>query len=214
MMRLLTGLILAAILLNLGGCGSGKVEDVLIWGRGSDSKGLDPGKEEDGESIKVCDNIYEPLVTYGADKPDIIPWLAESWVISDDGLSYTFTLRPGIMFHDGTPFNADAVVLSITRQFGNAVYKYWNSMNMDSLVEDVVELDEHTVKFVLKQPSSLFLRYCTMHFMYMVSPTAVKEFGDKYGTSVSVPAGTGAYKFKSWRKNDQKAGERRGERAS
>ena len=193
----------------LAGCGSKpsddamRAGDVFIWGRGADAKGLDPGKEEDGESIMVIDNINEPLVTYKTDEAVIIPWLATSWEISDDGLEYTFKLRQGVKFHDGTPFNADAVVFSIKRQFEGAHYKYWNSMNMASLIDDVEEIDEHTVRFRLKQPSGLFLRYCTMHFMYIVSPTAVDKYDRKYGTSVSVPVGTGPYKYKSWRKNDR-----------
>jgi peptide/nickel transport system substrate-binding protein len=191
------------------GCGGKSSEDqhregdIFIWGRGADSKGLDPGKEEDGESVKVIDNIYEPLVTYKKDEAVIIPWLATSWEVSEDGLVYTFNLRRGVKFHDGTVFNADAVVLSIKRQFNKAQFKYWNSMNMGSLVEDVVKVDEYTVSFTLKQPSSLFLRYCTMHFMYIVSPAALEKYGEKYGTTVSVPAGSGPYKFKSWRKNDR-----------
>ena len=196
-------------LLLLAGCGGSRLEngtesgDIFIWGRGADSKGLDPGKEEDGESVKVIDNIYEPLVTYKKDEAVIIPWLATGWEVSEDGLIYTFRLREGVKFHDGTPFNADAVVFSIKRQFDKARYKYWSSMNMDSLVDDVVSVDDYTVRFRLKQPSSLFLRYCTMHFMYIVSPAAVEKYGEKYGTSVSVPTGTGAYKFVSWRKNDR-----------
>ena len=184
--------ILLAVLM-LPGCGGKTSEDrkergdIFIWGRGADSKGLDPGKEEDGESVKVIDNIYEPLVTYKKDEAVVIPWLATTWEVSEDGLVYTFELRKGVKFHDGTPFNADAVVFSIKRQSDKAQYKYWNSMNMGSLIDDVVKVDDYTVEFRLKQPSSLFLRYCTMHFMYIVSPTSVEKYGEKYGTTVSVP---------------------------
>ena len=208
-MKLNVILTAAALVIVLVTCCSGprKSEDAkdqtIVWGRGSDSKGLDPGVEEDGESIKVCDNIYEPLVTYDSDKPVIVPCLAETWDISDDGTKYVFHLRKGITFHDGSPLDADAVVFSIKRQFTGAKYKYWLSMNMGSMVADVVAKDENTVEFQLKHPSGLFLHYCTMHFMYVVSPTAVEKYGENYGRSNSQPAGTGPFKFKSWSKNDR-----------
>ena len=99
-MRCFASLLVICLALSvLAGCGGNRpndgkeVGDILIWGRGADAKGLDPGKEEDGESVKVCDNIYEPLVTYKKDEAVIIPWLATSWEVSEDCLIYTFKLR-------------------------------------------------------------------------------------------------------------------------
>jgi ABC-type transport system substrate-binding protein len=85
----------------------------LIWGRGGDSVGLDPAYETDGNSFQVCDNVYEALVFYKDESTDLEPGLAESWQISPDGKTYTFKLRKGVKFHDGTPFNANAVAFSI-----------------------------------------------------------------------------------------------------
>ena len=82
----------------------------LIFGRGGDSVGLDPALEEDGESFKVCDNIYDTLVEYKDGSTEIEPSLATSWESSEDGLTWTFHLRQGVTFHDGTPFNAEAVL--------------------------------------------------------------------------------------------------------
>ena len=87
----------------------------LIYGRGGDSVGLDPAYETDGNSFMVCDNIYEALVFYKDESTDVEPGLATSWEISPDGKTYTFKLRRGVKFHDGTPFNADAVVFSLGR---------------------------------------------------------------------------------------------------
>ena len=61
-------------------------------------------------------NIYEGLVKYAPDSTDILPCLAKSWEISEDGLTYTFKLQEGVLFHDGTPFNAEAVKFNIDRQ--------------------------------------------------------------------------------------------------
>ncbi|MDP6037126.1 MAG: ABC transporter substrate-binding protein, partial [Candidatus Latescibacteria bacterium] len=108
-------LFLTLLLLVLG-CGQ-QAERTLVYGRGGDSVGLDPALETDGESFKVCDNIYETLVSFVPERTDLAPGLATSWEASEDGLTWAFKLRQGVSFHDGTPFNADAVVFSLSRQF-------------------------------------------------------------------------------------------------
>ncbi len=75
----------------------------LVFGRGGDSIGLDPAFEVDGESFKVCDNIYDTLVQYKAGTTEVEPALATMWDTSEDGLKWTFYLRKGVIFHDGTP---------------------------------------------------------------------------------------------------------------
>jgi peptide/nickel transport system substrate-binding protein len=97
----------------------------MVFGRGGDSVGLDPGYETDGNSFMVCDNIYEALVAYNDESTELEPGLAESWKISPDGKTYTFHLRKGIKFHDGTPLNSDAVVFSIARMMKNRKFKFF-----------------------------------------------------------------------------------------
>ena len=92
--------------------GDGKTEtmpsdNTLIFGRGGDSITLDPSQVLDGESAKVCDMIFDTLVQYREDTTDIEPALAVAWDSSADGLTWTFHLRQGVQFHDGTPFNAE-----------------------------------------------------------------------------------------------------------
>ena len=76
--------------------GGGNTNDTLVFGRGSDSIGLDPGLENDGESFKVCDNIYETLVAYESESTAIVPQLAHSWDVSADQLTWTFHLHTDI----------------------------------------------------------------------------------------------------------------------
>src|SRR5207302_685215 len=97
-------------------CTGGQKGGTLVVGRASDSLGFDPPGETGGESIKVLDNLYNGLVRAGANGA-ILPDLAQSWTTSPDGLIYTFTLRTGVKFHDGTDFNADAVKFSFDRPF-------------------------------------------------------------------------------------------------
>ena len=85
---------------------------VLVYGRGGDSVGLDPAYETDGNSFMVCDNVFEQLVSYKDETTDIQPGLAKSWEVSPDGLTYTFHLREGVMFHDGTTLNLSLIHIS------------------------------------------------------------------------------------------------------
>ena len=97
----------------------------LVFGRGGDSVGLDPAYETDGNSFMVCDNVFEALVAYADESTSLEPGLAKSWDIAADGKTYTFHLRKGVRFHDGTPFNADAVVFSIGRMMKERNLKFF-----------------------------------------------------------------------------------------
>ena len=87
----------------------------LIFGRSGDSVGLDPVDESDFESLMVCAQILEPLVAFEPGTTNVVPALAERWEVSDDLLTWTFHLRKGIKFHDGTDLDADAVVFNFER---------------------------------------------------------------------------------------------------
>ena len=82
------------------------VSDTLIFAQGAEPRGLDPALVDDGESSKVIVNIYEGLLKFAEDSTEVQACLAKDWVISDDGLTYTFHLQEGVKFHDGTDFNA------------------------------------------------------------------------------------------------------------
>ena len=188
-------------------CGE-RPPDMLIFGRGGDSIGLDPALESDGESFKVCDNLYETLVSYREESTDLQPALARSWEVSEDGLRWTFHLRTGVTFHDGTPFDADAVVFSLERQFVpdhpfhkvEGSYQYWKAMAMDDIVEDVVAGDDSTVVITLKGPNAPFLSNLAMNFCAIVSPAAVRKWGPDY---FKHPCGTGPFRFFQWIKDDR-----------
>src|SRR3989475_3121566 len=88
----------------------------LVVGLVAEPVNLDPAQVTDLNSNRVGRRIVETLVTFPDESTQIVPGLAESWTISKDGLKYTFKLRKGVAFHDGTPFNAEAVKFSIERQ--------------------------------------------------------------------------------------------------
>ncbi|AIM17236.1 ABC transporter substrate-binding protein [Neobacillus sedimentimangrovi] len=181
-------------------------KDTLVYGRGGDSTSLDPITTTEGEAFKVTENIFETLVEYGDQDTTINPGLAEKWEVSEDGLTYTFHLRKGVKFHDGTDFNADAVVFNFNRWMnGNdekfPYYSMFGGYKNDEghVIKEVKAVDEHTVQFVLKRPQAPFLKNLAMSPFGIASPAAVEKYGDDFR---SHPVGTGPFKFVEWKQND------------
>jgi peptide/nickel transport system substrate-binding protein len=180
----------------------------LIFGRGGDSVGLDPAHEEDGESFKVCENIYDRLVQYKDESTEIEPALAESWESSEDGLTWRFNLRKGVKFHDGTPFNAEAVLFSLNRQhdpnhpFHNVggSYTYWSYTGLAEIVEKITAPDAYTVQITLTRPYAPFIYTIAMTPFSIVSPTALQKWKADFRNH---PVGTGPFKFLRWDREDK-----------
>ena len=188
----------------------------LVFGRGGDSVGLDPAYETDGNSFMICDNVLEALVEYADESTILQPGLAESWDIAPDGMTYTFHLRKGVKFHDGTLFNADAVVFSIGRMMKEPKVKflnpdmklpvqerppeYWLQMEMDKTVASIEAVDEHTAVFRLNRVDAPFLANMGMDFADIVSPAAFMKNPKEF---IRNPVGTGPFKFVKWIKDDQ-----------
>ena len=180
---------------------------VLIFGRGGDSVSLDPIAVTDGESFKVTQNVFETLVNFGEQDTTINPGLAKEWTVSDDGLTYTFMLKEGVKFHDGTDFNAEAVVANFDRWSSGTADKYYYYKSMfggfgdeeGHVIESVTADDEFTVTFKLKRPQAPFLKNIAMSPFGMGSPTAFEAAGDAFGDE---PVGTGPFKFVEWKRND------------
>ena len=173
---------------------SAPIANTLIFGRGGDSLTLDPAKVTDGESAKVCEMIYDTLIQYRDDTTELAPALAETWEGSADGLTWTFYLREGVQFHDDTPFNADAVVFSLSRP--NTVFRDFHS----EFISQINALDAFTVQIQLKTPYAPFLSTLAGSSLSIVSPAAVHHFGDSFGDDNAV--GTGPFKFAEWDKGD------------
>ena len=198
------GLLLAVA---FSGCTETKppvTEKVLIFACAGDADKLDPADVTDGESTARTDSIFEGLVEYKEGSSEIQPCLATSWVTSADGKNITFTLRQGVKFHDGTDFNADAVVFSFERQYNtNHTYyqygewAYWGYMFSD--IARVEKIDDYTVKIVLSRPNAAIMTSLAMFTVAIVSPTNAA----KYGTDAfKNPCGTGPFKFVEWVKDD------------
>ena len=180
------------------------VPQLLVFGRGGDSVSLDPAIVTDGESFKVTENIFETLLNFGEQDTTINAGLAKEWEASEDGLTYTFKLQEGVKFHDGTDFNAEAVVKNVERwKAGNEEqFYYFHSMfkaEDEDIIANVEAVDDLTVVFTLSRPQAPFLKNIAMSPFGIASPTAFEAAGDSFGDN---PVGTGPFKFVEWKRND------------
>lgn len=174
--------------------------DTLIFAQGAEPRGLDPALVDDGESSKVIVNIYEGLLKYAKDSTKLEPCLATSWDVSADGLTYTFHLRTGVKFQDGTDFNADAVKFNIEREMpGKATADMPYADFVYGYVTKVEAPDAATVVVTLKDKETPFLYNLAMSLAApMVSPKAIQDNNNNVNEK---PCGTGPYTFVRWDKD-------------
>jgi len=154
---------------------------------------LDSAFVTDVQSASVANQIFERLAKF--DKNGVPePALATSWETSEDGLVWTFFLREGVTFHDGTPFNAAAVKYTFDRMKDPALAS--PGAGDVKIVENIVALDEFTVQFHLERPSAAFISTSIMSIRSgIVSPAAAEKFGEDFSFN---PVGTGPFKFVEW----------------
>lgn len=158
----------------------------LVIAFNNDIRALDPHNVSDTLTISATRTMYESLVKFN-EKQEIVPLLAESYEISDDGVTYTFHLRSGVLFHDGTEFNSDAVKANIDRCKDE-------SLRQNRIVKQIANAeypDPYTVILTLAKPNNTFLNKMTM--FDFIAPTTIAAGEEKI---LREPCGTGPYTFK------------------
>jgi peptide/nickel transport system substrate-binding protein len=187
----------------------------LIFARGGDSVSLDPASVTDGESSRVTKQIFESLLEFDPDSFKVGPGLAENYDILDGGMRYIFYLREGVTFHDGTDFNADAVIFNFNRwsdkshpyHFADEGFSYSSYGHQfggfkgdeNHVIKEINKVDDYTVEFVLTKPAAAFIQNMGMSYFSIASPKSFEVHGSAI---VSNPVGTGPFMFKEWRAND------------
>lgn len=175
--------------------GAEEPRKILRYARGGDAVLLDPAAISDGESAKVTEQVFDTLVRFKDGGFDLEPGLAESWAPSDGGLTWTFRLREGIRFHDGTPFDAAAAKASLQR-LRDPKLPYGTSFTVIRAMEAP---DARTFVVRLERPYAPFLRNLAMFCAGITPPSAAKD-PDAFARA---PVGTGPFHLASWLPNEK-----------
>ncbi len=201
----------------LSGAASAKT---LVYCSEGSPEGFDPALYTAGTTFDASSRpVYNRLVEFTPGTTQIEPGLAESWEVSDDGLEYTFKLRPGVKFQSTDFFtptremNADDVLFSFERQFDadspwhqyvpGAAWEYFNGMGMPDLIKSIEKVDDMTVKFTLNKPEAPFLANLGMDFASVMS----KEYADQLAANDKMsqlnqqPLGTGPFEFVNYQQD-------------
>lgn len=200
----------------------------FVFAASSDPVMLDPAMASDGETFRISRQIFEGLVSTKPGTTELEPLLATKWAASEDGKSYTFTLREGVTFSDGTDFNAEAVCANFDRWYNwtgvnqseNITYYYgklfrgYKTGKTGGIYDSCSAGSATEATVTLKKPFASFIQAMTLPAFSMQSPTAMKEYNadDTQGTeddprfsayATEHPTGTGPFVFDSWTRDQQ-----------
>jgi len=169
----------------------------LTFAAGADPDSLDPQNTQSNPGEQINRMMYENLVRFNA-KMQVEPALAESWTTSPDGLVWTFRLRQGVRFHDGTPFDARAAKYFVDRVLGDE--KPFKASLYTPFVQGAEVVEPYTLRITLKHPFAAFLFRLAHSAGGIVSPAAHQKWGKDLTLH---PVGTGPFKFVEWVKGDR-----------
>lgn len=177
---------------------------VLVVGQIAEPKSMDPAAVTAVNDFRILMNVYDGLTRYKDGTLEVEPSLATSWKITNGGKTYTFKLRKGVKFHDGTPFNAEAVKFNFDRMLDkNHPYHNTGPFPLSfffSAIKKTEVIDDYTVRMTLDKPYAPLLSNLAYPTGLIVSPAAVKKYGKEYGRH---PSGTGPFKFVEWKSNEK-----------
>ncbi|HEY0917643.1 ABC transporter substrate-binding protein [Devosia sp.] len=183
----------AALLASVFALPAAAQQDAVIdFALGAPILTLDPGVAAGTQAQSVRVQIMETLVQMNAETAEIEPLLAERWEVSGDNLTWTFHLRQGVSFHDGSPLTAQDVVASISRIINPSAGM--GRANDLREIKQITAVDDHTVQIVTAAPSGTLLRALALDSASVLSAASIEKFGDQLGWN---PVGTGPFKYDS-----------------
>jgi peptide/nickel transport system substrate-binding protein len=186
------------VLFVAAGCGGTESNrDTLTVAIGTDASTFDPHFTTDSATEVLNKNLYNNLVQFNA-KMEIVPDLATKWEVSPDGLTWTFDLREGVMFHDGTAFNAEAVKTSFERVLDEKNGSPRRSVL--AMIKSIEVVSPTKVKFTTSYPTGSFLQQLAHPVAAIISPAAIAKYGKDLSRN---PVGTGPFKLKEWVSGDK-----------
>ncbi|TET49686.1 MAG: hypothetical protein E3J64_09325, partial [Anaerolineales bacterium] len=187
--RLLCIAAFAAVL--LAGCSAPEAGSRVVYGLTLAPSGIDPHVNRSSELGIPLTSVYDTLVYLDPASGGFVAGLAERWQVSSDGLVYTFYLRQDVVFHDGTPFDAEAVRFNLDRIAGDELSSQ-KARFMLGPYEETEVVDEYEVRILLDEPFAPLLDALSQVYLGMASPTAVTRWGSEYQLH---QVGTGPYTF-------------------
>ncbi len=170
---------------------------VLVIASGTDAVALDSATSPDAPTFAILDHIVEGLFTL-TPEGNIEPRLVTSYTSTPDGLTWTLRIRPGVRFHDGTPFDAEAAKFNLDRVLDPATRAPFRFL-IDRITS-VTVVDPMTIRLTTAAPFGPLLAHLTHSAIGMQSPTAIRRTGVDYPRH---PVGTGPFKFKEWVRGDR-----------
>lgn len=176
---------------------SGGAKDTLTFATDQVPQCMDPAVSPQDVTALIGRNIFDSLVNMTSDGK-FHPWLADKWTISPDGKAYTFFLKQGVTFSDGTPLNAAAVKASIDHIVDPKTKSIY-AARLISAYDSTTVVDDHTVKIQLKHASTPFLQVLSTAYLGIQNPATFKT----PGAACVKPAGSGPFTLTNWTKNVQ-----------
>ncbi len=191
----------------------------LVYGAPGEPISLDSGTIVDFGSTLAQMQVYDTLVKFKKGTSDLAPGLAINWKPNADSTVWTFTLRPGVKFSDGTPADADAVVYNVNRWWNPAaeqgsqatkkLFPSWQFIfgayktDPANILKSVQAVGTNKVVFTLTRPFAPLPAALATSYFGIASPTAIKKAGAKYGTPTALPVGSGPFIIQSWNTGDR-----------
>ena len=171
------------------------VRHPIVYGLTLMPSGFDPHIHASSELGIPLRQVYDTLVYRDPTTGEFVPGLATSWAISDDGLDYTFSLREGVTFHDGTAFNAQSVASNLDRITDPATASQKAVYMLGPYLSYTI-VDQYTIRITLSEPYSPLLDSLSQVYLGMASPAAFSQYSDNRYQFHQV--GTGPFTFEEY----------------